>query len=454
MLRNYLKHSFPFFRRLDKKVIASAAIAFLFLFFFASADATKGATIAEQQAALDDKKAQLEEQIANLRKEIENLKTDIGQKESEKKTVTREVNLLTSKINALKLEINSTEIEIEKIGYDIKSTEEKILANEQNLAKQKEFLGELIRSIYISQDKSLVEVLLGYDQLSDFLSEFQRLEKINDNAKNTIESIKLAKQELEKDKGNLLSAQEEKNNLLALRENQKQDVQVNKNQKQQILNLTVKEQKALQAELSKGEKLLPAMIAQLRSLQIAGQVINADTAIAAAKFVSTITGVRAAYLLGILKVETNLGSNLGSGYYKTDMSPKQQPTFLDIITELGLPDTVPVSKKPKSYTGWGGAMGPAQMMPTTWIGYKDRVSAITGNNPPNPWNITDAVTAMALYVLNVPGVASHDYNAEYEAAARYFAGSNWQKYTWYAKNSSRTGVMDWAVEYEKLLGGG
>ncbi|MFH1048450.1 MAG: hypothetical protein V1732_02195 [Patescibacteria group bacterium] len=454
MLRNYLKHSFPFFRRLDKKVIASAAIAFLFLFFFASADATKGATIAEQQAALDDKKAQLEEQIANLRKEIENLKTDIGQKESEKKTVTREVNLLTSKINALKLEINSTEIEIEKIGYDIKSTEEKILANEQNLAKQKEFLGELIRSIYISQDKSLVEVLLGYDQLSDFLSEFQRLEKINDNAKNTIESIKLAKQELEKDKGNLLSAQEEKNNLLALRENQKQDVQVNKNQKQQILNLTVKEQKALQAELSKGEKLLPAMIAQLRSLQIAGQVINADTAIAAAKFVSTITGVRAAYLLGILKVETNLGSNLGSGYYKTDMSPKQQPTFLDIITELGLPDTVPVSKKPKSYTGWGGAMGPAQMMPTTWIGYKDRVSVITGNNPPNPWNITDAVTAMALYVLNVPGVASHDYNAEYEAAARYFAGSNWQKYTWYAKNSSGTGVMDWAVEYEKLLGGG
>lgn len=442
-----------FFSRLNKKVIASAAIAFLFLFFSVSAQVSKGATTAEQQAALDDKKAQLEEQIANLKKEIENYKVDISQKEGEKKTITKEVNLLTSKINALKLEINSTEVEIEKIGYDIKSTEEKIFANEQNLAKQKEFLKELIRSIYMSQDKSLVEVLLGYNQLSDFLSEFYRLEKINGNVKNTIESIKLAKQELEKNKGDLLDVQEEKNNLLALRENQKQDVQVNKSERQQILNLTVKEQKALQEQLSKGEKLLPAMIAQLRSLQIAGQVINADTAIAAAKFISNATGVRAAFVLGVLKVETNLGSNLGSGYYKTDMSPKQHPTFLEIINELGLPDNVPVSRKPIGYTGWGGAMGPAQMMPTTWIGYKSGVTVITGNNPPNPWNITDAVAAMALYVLKTPGVINHDYNAEYEAAARYFAGSNWKKYTWYAQNSSGTGVMDWAARYEELLKG-
>lgn len=453
MLRSYLIHTIQIFKALNKKAIVSFAIAFLFLLFFALPQTAKGIT-PEEQALLNDKKAQLQEQIAKLRQEIENYKAGIGQKESEKKTITKEVNLLSSKINALKLEIASTEIEIEKIGYEIKTTEEKISANEQNLARQKEFLRELMRSIYMSQDKTLVEVLLGYDQLSDFLSEFQRLEKINDNVKSTIESIKLAKQELEKDKGNLLDVQEEKNNLLFLKENQKQDVVSNKAQRQQLLNLTIKEQKELKDQLSKGEKLLPAMIAQLRSLQIAGQVINADTAIAAAKFASSVTGVRAAYILGVLKVETNLGSNLGSGYYKTDMSPKQHPTFLEIINELGLPDTVPVSKKPTGYKGWGGAMGPAQMMPTTWIGYKSRVAGITGNNPPNPWNINDAVIAMALMVSNVPGVVNHNYDAEYEAAARYFAGNNWKKYTWYAKNSSGTGVMDWAVKYEQLLSGG
>lgn len=433
-----------------KKVIAFIVIAFLFLSF--RIPVLEGATSSPQDA-LREKRAQLEAEIARLRKEIEDYKVKIGQKESEKTNLKKEVSSLSGKIRALQLEIEATELEVEKISYEIKSTEEKIQYSEQNLAKQKEFLKELIRSIYLSQDKSLIEIMLQYDQLSDFLSEFQKLESLNDEVKDTIEGIKTVKQDLEDSRTQLLDQQEEKNSLLALKENQKQGVQENKKLKENVLKVTVKEQKDLKEQLSKGEKLLPAMIAQLRSLEIAGQVINADTAIAAAKFASSVTGVRAAYLLGILKVETNLGSNLGSGYYKTDMSPKQHPTFLKITGELGLPDTVPVSKKPKSYSGWGGAMGPAQMMPTTWIGYKKGVTAITGNNPPNPWDIKDAVVAMALKVSQVPGVVNHDYSAEYEAAARYFAGNNWTKFTWYAKNSAGTGVMDWAEKYEQLLSG-
>lgn len=434
-----------------KKVIALAAMAFLFLFSGLSPVARAANT--ELQVQLEDKKAKLEAEIAKLRQEIADYKVQIGQKESEKKTITKEVGLMNSKIKALLLEIDTTEIEIESITEDIKITTEKIKENEINLAKQKEFLKELIRSIYVSQDKSLFEVMLGYDKLSDFFSEFKKLETLNNNVEGTIGDIKNVKKELEDNKAKLIDTQEEKNKLLDLKENQKQDVQENKKEKEKILNTTIKEQKDLKEQLTKGEKLLPAMIAQLRSLSIAGQVINADTAIAAAKFASQAIGVRTAYLLGILKVETNLGSNLGSGYYKTDMSPKQHPTFLDIINELGLPDTVPVSKKPKSYAGWGGAMGPAQMMPTTWIGYKNGITAITGGNPPNPWDIKDAVVAMALKVSQVPGVVDHNYNAEYEAAARYFAGTNWQKFTWYAKNSGGTGVMDWAEKYEQLLEG-
>lgn len=457
MLRNRLKYNFLSIAKWDKKVIALAVITFLFLFggpnlqsdilgrFYAKAVST-GA-----KADLENKKDQLEAQIAELRRQIDDLKLQVGQKESEKNSLAKEVASLQNKIKAIQLEIKTTELEVEKITYDIKTTEEKIQASEDDLTRQKEFLTELMRSVYMSQDRSLVEIMLGYDRLSDFLGELQKLEALNDNVKTTIDGIKSAKAELEKNRINLLDQQEEKNNLLALKENQKQEAQGTKNQKEEVLKVTVKEQKDLKDQLSKGEKLLPAMIAQLRSLEIAGQVINADTAIAAAKFASQVTGVRTAYLLGILKVETNLGSNLGSGYYKTDMNPNQHPTFLAVINELGLPDTVPVSKKPKSYTGWGGAMGPAQMMPMTWIGYKSQVSAITGNNPPNPWDIKDAVVAMALKVAQVPGVVGHNYNAEYEAAARYFSGNNWKRYTWYASNSAGTGVMDWAEKYEELL---
>lgn len=443
-----------------KKVIALAVIAFLFLSgwlnfyndilggFYAKAASD------ETKAELANKKAQLEEEIARLRQEIDGLKTQVGQKESEKKNLKKEVDILNGKIKAVELEIKATGLEIENLSFEIDSTEEKIKAKEAELLKQKDFLVELMRALYLSDNKSLTEVLLEYDRLSDFWDEFQKNEALQGNIKDAIENIKASKQELVNNRTKLLDEQDEKNYLLELKENQNRDLSANKKTKQGILTSTINEQKELQKQLEKGEKLLPAMIAQLRSLEIAGQVINADTAIAAAKFASQATGVRPAYLLGILKVETNLGANLGSGYYKTDMRPSQQPTFLEIIKELGLPETVPVSKKPKTYSGWGGAMGPAQMMPTTWTAYKGGVASITGNNPPNPWDIKDAVVAMALKVSQIPGVVGANFNAEYEAAARYFAGNNWKKFTWYAKNSSGTGVMDWAERYEQLLKGG
>lgn len=443
-----------------KKVIAFIVIAFLFLSGWLNfqSDILGGsyakAVSDEAKADLENKRSQLEKEIARLRQEIDGLKIQVGQKESEKKNLKKEVDILNGKIKAIELEIKTTELETEQLSFEIDLTEERIKAKEENLLKQKDFMAELMRVLYLSDNKSLTEVLLEYDRLSDFWDEFQKNEALQENIGDAIENIKTSKQELENNRTKLLDEQEEKNYFLELKENQNRDLAVNKKTKQGILTSTINEQKELQKQLEKGEKLLPAMIAQLRSLEIAGQVINADTAIAAAKFASQATGVRPAYLLGILKVETNLGSNLGSGSYKTDMGPKQQPTFLEIIGELGLPETVPVSKKPKTYSGWGGAMGPAQMMPTTWVAYKAGVTSITGNNPPNPWDIKDAVVAMALKVSQIPGVVGANFNAEYEAAARYFAGNNWKKFTWYAKNSSGTGVMDWAEKYEQLLKGG
>ncbi len=71
-------------------------------------------------------------------------------------------------------------------------------------------------------------------------------------------------------------------------------------------------------------------------------------------------------------------------------------------------------------------MGPAQFLPSTWMGYRDRVAKITGNNPPSPWNILDSFVAAAL-LLTANGADARTYNAEWKAAMMYFAGGNWNK---------------------------
>ena len=91
--------------------------------------------------------------------------------------------------------------------------------------------------------------------------------------------------------------------------------------------------------------------------------------------------VRPAFLLGVIREESNLGANVGKGNWKEDLyncyiklrtqnfGRKTKDRFFEITSSLGFdPDLQPVSKK-QSY-GCGGAMGPAQFMPVTWQGYK------------------------------------------------------------------------------------
>jgi len=81
-------------------------------------------------------------------------------------------------------------------------------------------------------------------------------------------------------------------------------------------------------------------------------------------------------------------------------------------------------KKP-SY-GWGGAMGPAQFIPTTWILFEEAVAKLTGHNPPSPWNLEDAFTASGL-MLAESGADKQTYAAESKAAKIYIAGGRWNR---------------------------
>jgi hypothetical protein len=98
--------------------------------------------------------------------------------------------------------------------------------------------------------------------------------------------------------------------------------------------------------------------------------------------------------------------------------------FLIITKELGRDSfSTPVSC-PMSY-GWGGAMGPAQFIPSTWIIYRDRLRDIIGK-PADPWSIKDSFLAAALYLSDY-GAAKQTYDGEFNAALSYFAGPSWYK---------------------------
>jgi membrane-bound lytic murein transglycosylase B len=97
--------------------------------------------------------------------------------------------------------------------------------------------------------------------------------------------------------------------------------------------------------------------------------------------------------------------------------------FMTITSALGLnPYQTPVSC-PLSY-GYGGAMGPAQFIPSTWVlpDFNSRIqSALNISTMPNPWSPLDAFMASGIYLSDL-GANSTSYTAQKNAACKYYSG--------------------------------
>lgn len=169
-------------------------------------------------------------------------------------------------------------------------------------------------------------------------------------------------------------------------------------------------------------------------------------AIDIANWVATVTNIRPAFLLSIFQEELKLEEfdlcyltnfNTGEGIRVSDgkkltrvMKPDRdiQP-FLNITKEFGKNPSKTLITCPMSF-GWGGAMGPADFIPSTWIQYEGKIEKITGK-PADPWNIQDAFLAAGLY-LSDSGAKTKTQKGEWNAAMIYFSGSADSPYTWYA----------------------
>ena len=177
-----------------------------------------------------------------------------------------------------------------------------------------------------------------------------------------------------------------------------------------------------------------------------GQKIPFGQALQYAQVASAKTGVRPAFLLAILTNESALGANVGQCYISNtstgdginvktgNFSPSvMKPTrdiqpFLDITKALGFdPYKTVVSCQQPSVGGWGGAMGPAQFISSTWVLFTDRLRGALGiSDEPNPWNPAHAFMASALYLDDL-GAGNGGYSAERNAACRYYSGSSCSK---------------------------
>jgi len=448
-----------------------------------------GAFVATQTSHADDtateaiakRRAQLEKQLAHLEELIEKQQVLLNEKSGERKTLERDMAILDAEIEQARIAIDAQNIAIADLKNDIFDKEATILELSNKIDRERESLAGLVRRTAELDEQSLVELVLSEHSFAEFFEEYDSFATIKLALYESFRELEALRSNEREVKEELQERQASEEELKTLQVLQQSKLEEQEEEKARILRVTKGEEAKYQQLISANERSAAQIRSELFELR-GSAAINLGDAIEFANFAGSKTGIRPALILGVLKQETRLGEFLGNGSWKVDMHPtRDRPLFQVIAQTLGVdPNRMPVSAAP-SY-GWGGAMGPAQFIPSTWACYggyintktkdcnnsarsmswdnywagpwvynkdKDRLRIIRGKaSPSNPWDNQDAFMAAAVLMKDNGADAGTRY-AERLAALRYFAG--WANASNPAYAFYGDGVMGHADYYQRQI---
>jgi len=385
------------------------------------------------QAQSDERRAELESELRDLQSEIDEQEQRLGVKRQERQTLERDVEILEAEIAKSQLQIRQNDIRINELSGGINQRQEYVSDLNEEIERKRDSLAELIRRRASVSDLSLVELVLSNENLSEFFSDINAVQSINGSLQTRFAEIRQARQEAEEEREVLANQRDRVTDTRQAIAAQKADVEQKEQEKEELATIARNEERSYEDVLQEKQARAAQIRAELFSLRDV-QAIPFGDALDFARDVSRSTGVRPAFLLAIIQQESNLGQNVGTCNRPNDPPAKQwdqimKPTrdiepYKRITSALGLnPESRPLSCP--FGNGWGGAMGPAQFIPSTWEAYQNRIANAVGVSVPNPWNPPHAFMASGIFLADL-GAGTGGYTAERRAALQYYAGGNWQ----------------------------
>ncbi len=400
--------------------------------------------------AQTDMQSDLEQQLKDIQIQIDTYTKELDQTVVQKKTLINKIKQLQTKQKALALQIKQTTLELSAVEIKIGETQKKIKAN---LLMEDELHLEISDTFRKMNeiDNNIIVALITARGFSNFFNQFHEYTSLSvalDNLRVSTEAVRMKNEEAKKQ---LESQKTEVAGLLQIKSIQQQNLSSSLGEQKGLLTETKGLESNYQLILADSKKRAAEIRNRIYELFGTGKQITFGQAVETAKFIAGLTKIRPAFLLAILTQESNLGKNVGTCNrvgdppekgWRVIMKPnRDQVPFQSITKELNFdtdktPVSCPMRDKNGKQVGWGGAMGPAQFIPSTWIGYRAKVISLTGKGSADPWDIRDSFIAAAIKLV-ADGADGTD-TGDWKAAMRYFSGSTNTRFRFYGDNVINT----------------
>jgi peptidoglycan hydrolase CwlO-like protein len=413
----------------------SAGFIFLFSFHAQKAYADFDClTIGPSSTAAN--KIYCENQLVQIEAELNTLLAQQAAQQKQSGTLKSDVDNLNNQIAALKVKIQARSLLIAQLKVDITDKANTIQTLSDKIDSEHASLAQLLRNTNEFDSQNVVSLILSNDTISDFYSDLESYNSIKQSIKSSVDVINGVKTQTVAAKDDLQKQQNAETDAKAQLVTAQQQMAISEANQKQLLAISKQKESAYQLLAAQKKAQADKIKSALFNLAGVSQKIDFGTALAYANQVSSKLGIDPAFLLAIVTQESNLGANVGQCYlsnpttgagvgkntgtvFANVMHPTRDvPIFLSMTSDLGVNAFKTAVSCPIGGYGYGGAMGPAQFIPSTWKLFAARLKSILGYEA-NPWSPQDAFMASGMYLTDL-GAIGDSASAQSRAACKYY----------------------------------
>jgi peptidoglycan hydrolase CwlO-like protein len=263
------------------------------------------------QSLTDSRRAELQAQLDQLEKDIASNQATVDALAAQGKSLSNEVKTLNAQIKKAQLQVQATQVAIKSLDTSITVHQKTIGILTSHLDAEKESLAQILRKTNEIDQYSVVEIAFAQGDLSAMLGDLDSYVSLKRSLGKSYEKITGTKLQTEAEKTALEDKRAQQEQIAQIQLQAKKVVQEQQQAKQQLLATTKGQESKYREVVAAKQKSAGQIRAELFSLAGGSGQIPLPTAILLAKQAGGATGVRPAFILGIMKQETNLGQNVG-----------------------------------------------------------------------------------------------------------------------------------------------
>ncbi len=206
----------------------------VFSFSFVSSAPEQGGNIEE----IDALKSQIDakkKKIAELEQSISDFKKKIEVKHLEAVSLSNQISILDTRISSITIDIEATLQKLQVLRLQITQTELIIAQKQEQIARQKNIVSELVRSLHEQDQKNYIEIAASHDNFSDFYNQIHSTKIIEEDLGRTMKGLRLSKEELESQKKDLEAQEQDYKAVEENLKNKKQDMLEQSSAKETLL---------------------------------------------------------------------------------------------------------------------------------------------------------------------------------------------------------------------------